>query len=233
MHYWEWRLLKIYIYIYFVLCHVVSVWHGLVKALTVSNNLNFQSSVTLKCVFETLLFPLNVPSLTVIVILCLFGVKKVHNISSACGTMKWSATTVDYVCKDNTRVTIVCTFETLINQTSLHYLSVAIWGIIAVFEDVLFVTSQNLFVLFFLNVHTHLAASWPWTLKDVNEKSAVSVLCLCLWMKWSWSVYAKGAICQPCKMLIRYVVPFQKQYKVREAVADVPLYIKGWNIDDK
>lgn len=40
---------------FFVLCHVVSVWHGLVKALTVSNNLHFQSSVTLECVFQTLL----------------------------------------------------------------------------------------------------------------------------------------------------------------------------------
>lgn len=61
---------------FFVLCHVVSVWHGLVKALTVSNNLNVQSSVTFERVFQTLLSHL---SLTV-VNFCLFGVTKMQNL---------------------------------------------------------------------------------------------------------------------------------------------------------
>ena len=47
---------------------------------------------------------LNCPhlSLTVAVILCLFGVTKLNKISSACGTRKWSARSVCCVCKEDT-----------------------------------------------------------------------------------------------------------------------------------
>lgn len=44
-------------------------------------------------------------------------------------------------------------------------------------------------------------------------------------------VCVRQSICR--EMLIWYADPFQKQYKVWEAVADVPLYINGSNIDDK
>lgn len=61
-----------------------------------------------------------------------------------------------------------------------------------------------------------------------RQGSTVSVLCLLIVPVDGVKVVCVcQSICQNREMLIRYVVPFQKQYKVQEAVADVPLYIRG------
>lgn len=88
--------------------------------------------------------------------------------------------------------------------------------------------SQNLFFL----MYTHLSASWPWTMKGMlmrsRQWSTVSVLCLLVVPVDGVKVVCVcQSICQSREMLIRCVVPFQKQYEVREAIADVPLYING------
>lgn len=134
------------------------------------------------CISDTTL-PISVLSHlspTVIVILCLFDVtQRCTKSQSACGTTKRSATSVCRVCKDDKHVTIVCTLETLMNQTSLHYLSVAIWGIIAVFED--FIWSQKLS-----------AASRPRAMKGGGGRWEAQchfyVCSSCLWMEWRFSV---------------------------------------------
>lgn len=154
------------------------------------------------CISDTTL-PISVLSHlspTVVVILCLFGVtQRCTKSQSACGTTKRSATSVCRVCKDDKHVTIVCTLETLMNQTSLHYLSVAIWGIIAVFED--FIWSQKLS-----------AASRPRAMKfgRVDEKHSVSFMFAHRACGWSeGSVCVCQSICQIRELLIQYVVPFQ------------------------
>lgn len=152
---------------------------------------------------QTLLPPVNCPisALTAVVTLCLFGVTKVHKISSACGTMKWSATSV-CVWKDDTCYDSLHFWRNK-KQESLNYLSVEKWGIIAVIED-----------LFGVCHRSHLTASWPWTMKGMLSRQCQFYVLLIVPVDLS-EVFVCQSICQSREMLIPYVVPFQKQYKSR------------------
>lgn len=166
------------------------------------------------CISDTTFHPSELSHLRLNLTCACLVSQKLHKISSACGTMKWSATSVCCVCKDDKCVTIVRTFETLINhQTSLNYLSVVIWGIIAVF------------LLFGIVKCTHtfdstMAMDRKGIFIRSKKWSTVSVLCLFIVpVDRIKVVCVYQSICQNREMLIQYVVPFQKQYKVQKAIA--------------
>lgn len=108
----------------------------------------------LLCIFHhtTLLFPPNCPiSVGLLWRSCACLVSELHQLCL------WDHEVISRVCKNDAHVTIVCTSVMIVNQTSLHYLCVAKWGI-AVFTDVFGICHTTCFMY---------ACGWIMTVKGI------------------------------------------------------------------
>lgn len=156
------------------------------------------------------------------------GVIKLHKIPSACGTRKWSATNVclleRHVLKE-----FALFRHPYTHHSSPLFISCNMWHYCSFFGYLKHIMKP------FVNVHTRMKESfttfgqWRGYLWEAGAQCQFNFCLSCLWMK----VVSVNVICQNRETLIQFIVPFQKQYKVSVAVADVPLYINGSNIDNK
>lgn len=178
---------KIYICRFlFWFSHVASVWHGLVKALTVSNSLNIQPPVTLTYVFQALLFPPDGPVSLLLWSCCLFHATVSQNLKCL-----WDHEVigVSCVCKDGTRYSSLHIWD--MHKSKICYLSVYNLWSNCCFRSLNRVMSHNIFS----SVCTCSAAArprqWRRYLWEVGFECQFCVCFLCLWLEWKQSVYVK------------------------------------------
>lgn len=115
-----------------------------------------------------------------------------HKIWSACGTMKWS---VSPVFVRMAHVTVVCTFETCINQKSVIYLFI-ICGVIAALEALIGLC-HTIFFLLYAHVqlqHAHGSEGDIYERLDLSV-SFVSASCACDWSEGSLYMSNSVKVC--------------------------------------
>lgn len=136
--------------------------------------------------FQALLFLSRRASFTVAVILLPFSCHSLTKSEVPVGP--WSdRCLLCFILLRMAHVTVVCTFETCINQKSLLF----ICGVIAALEALIGLCHT----IFFSSVHTRSAAArprqWRRYLWEVELECQFCVCFLCLWLEWRQSVYVK------------------------------------------
>lgn len=136
--------------------------------------------------FQALRFPPGGPVSLLLWSCCLFHVTVSQNLKCL-----WDHEVIGVSCVLRmAHVTVVCTFETCINQKSVIYLFI-ICGVIAALEALIGLRHT----ISFSSVHTRSAAArprqWRRYLWEVGFECQFCVCFLCLWLEWRQSVYVK------------------------------------------